>query len=87
MIPWSGPVNIPVEDKSYKWSKKILKAAPGIDPFYNNCHSAAEIPVLKMYFCTLINVHGNYSRRTVEADQLSRRSKKTPPRKASPGLR
>jgi hypothetical protein len=27
MIPWSGPVNIPVEDRSYKWSKKILKAA------------------------------------------------------------
>jgi hypothetical protein len=27
MIPGSGPLNIPVEDKSYKWSKKILKAA------------------------------------------------------------
>jgi hypothetical protein len=27
MIPSSGRVNIPVEDKSYKWSKKILKAA------------------------------------------------------------
>jgi hypothetical protein len=27
MISSSGPVNIPVEDKSYKWSKKILKAA------------------------------------------------------------
>jgi len=33
MIPWSGPVNIPVEDKSYKWSEKILKAAPGTGPF------------------------------------------------------
>jgi len=28
MISWSGRLNIPVEDKSYKWSKKILKAAP-----------------------------------------------------------
>ena len=26
MIPSSDPVNIPVEDKSYKWSKEILKA-------------------------------------------------------------
>jgi len=30
MISWGGTVNIPVEDSSYKWSKKIFKtqAAP-----------------------------------------------------------
>jgi hypothetical protein len=30
MISWCGSVNIPVEDNSYKWSKKIFKtqAAP-----------------------------------------------------------
>jgi hypothetical protein len=30
MISWCGTVNIPVEDNSYKWSKKIFKtqAAP-----------------------------------------------------------
>jgi len=27
MISALGSINIPVEDKSYKWSKKILKAA------------------------------------------------------------
>jgi hypothetical protein len=39
MISSSGSVNIPVEDKSYKWSKKIFKTRipQGKAVIGNNC--------------------------------------------------
>ncbi|HMG67087.1 MAG TPA: 1-deoxy-D-xylulose-5-phosphate synthase N-terminal domain-containing protein, partial [Chitinophagaceae bacterium] len=58
MIPSSGTVNIPVEDKSYKWSKKNIKSRipTPLFVFINNYGNLSQLPTLKMYFCTLINV-------------------------------
>jgi hypothetical protein len=41
MISWGGTVNIPVEDNSYKWSKKIYKtqAAPQFETDLTKTHS------------------------------------------------
>jgi hypothetical protein len=87
MISALGPVNIPVEDKSYKWSKKIAKTR-----FHTN-HAASELYHVSSItawksaiFTATIKIHGDYRIGIIEANQFPGRFKKTSTRKITPGL-